>query len=85
MSLYTAGDRVRIEIPDPSDPDFTRLHGASGTLYHICEKSDDKIDDSLHRVMLDTGAVVDVFEEDLRPWSPVDETTWYVDRFLLQN
>ncbi len=84
MSPYTAGDRVRIEIPDPQDPDFSRLHGESGILYEI-EGGEFEETARKYRVMLDTGAVVDVFEQDLRPWSISDETTWYVDRFLLRN
>lgn len=35
MGVIEEGDRVRIDIPDASDPDFERLHGRTGTVVEV--------------------------------------------------
>jgi ribosomal protein L21E len=32
---FNTGDRVRIDIPDETDPDHDRLHGCRGTVVNI--------------------------------------------------
>jgi ribosomal protein L21E len=37
MRRFEEGDRVRVDIPDQSDPDHERLHGVHGTIVEIIE------------------------------------------------
>ncbi|MFC7229248.1 hypothetical protein N0B31_17745 [Salinirubellus salinus] len=69
---FTEGDRVRLDIPDETDPDHDRLHGATGTITSITEDdaadySGDSRDNYRFAVELDTGASVTVRWRDLRP------------------
>ena len=34
---FEEGDRVRIDIPDETDPDYSRLHGRHGEIVAILE------------------------------------------------
>lgn len=75
MSEFTIGDRVRVDIPDTTDPDFDRFHGEHG---EIVEKIDDDADEitaddrdgTIYRVKIDTGETADFRLRDLRP--PID-------------
>lgn len=68
---FDIGDRVRIDIPDETDPDF-QFHGKNGEIISIIrdDASDitgDPQDDGLYRVELDGGGTVDVRARDVRP------------------
>lgn len=76
MSEYRKGDRVRIDIPDETDPDF-RWHGEHGVIIDILyddaglETGDDR-DSVLYRVGLEDHEItIDARWRDLRP--PLDE------------
>jgi hypothetical protein len=69
---FDTGDRVRIDIPDETDPDHDRLHGCRGTVVNIISDdagavTDDEWEGYLFRVELDDGETVDVRWRDLRP------------------
>ena len=72
MLSYEEGDRVRMDIPDETDPDHERLHGEHGTIIAIQEDdagetTGDDRDNYLVRVELDSGETVDLRWRDLRP------------------
>jgi len=73
MNRFCEGDRVRIDIPNESDPDFDRLHGEIGDVVGILEddagiNTGDERDSVLYRVSLaENDTVVDVRWRDLRP------------------
>jgi len=72
VQAFNIGDRVRIDIPDPTDPDFDRFHGRHGTVIRILEDdagraTGDQRDSQLHRVELDDGQTQDFRWRDLRP------------------
>ncbi len=76
MPRFSEGDRVRIDIPDQSDPDHEPYHGVHGEI--ITTLSDDaglttgnEADSHLYRVMLETGETADFRGRDLRP--PIEE------------
>ena len=69
---FEAGDRVCIDIPDETDPDYSRLHGRHGEIIAILEDdagavTGDDRDAVLYRVQLDDGTKTDVRWRDLRP------------------
>jgi ribosomal protein L21E len=68
---FEEGDRVRIDIPDKTDPDYDRLHGRYGEIVAILEDdagavTGDARDAVLYRVHLDDGTETDVRWRDLR-------------------
>jgi len=68
---YEEGDRVRIDIPDKTDPDYDRLHGRYGEIIAILEDdagfvTGDTRDAVLYRVQLEDGTKTDVRWRDLR-------------------
>lgn len=72
MQRFDEGDRVRIDIPDETDPDHDRYHGKGGTV--VAELDDDagrvtgdERDSTLFRVKLDTGETTEFRWRDLRP------------------
>lgn len=72
MKRFEAGDSVRIDIPDETDPDYERLHGRRGIIVEIISDDADALtgderEGHLFRVDLDNGATVDVRWRDLRP------------------
>lgn len=73
MKRYEAGQAVRIDIPDESDPDHERLHGQRGRIVEILEDDasellNDEREQYLFRVRVDeSGEEVDVRWRDLRP------------------
>ncbi|MFC7164544.1 hypothetical protein [Halospeciosus flavus] len=75
MQRFSEGDRVRIDIPDESDPDHERLHGEHGVIRDVLSddaylETGDERDQLLYRIELDGGESVDVRWRDLRP--PLD-------------
>ena len=69
---FDTGDRVRIDIPDETDPDHDRLHGRRGTVVNIISDdagavTDDEREGYLFSVELEDAETVDVRWRDLRP------------------
>lgn len=65
------GDRIRIDIPDETDPDHY-LHGKHGTVETVlqddaAELTNQDQDSILLQVQLESGEQVDVRERDVRP------------------
>jgi ribosomal protein L21E len=78
MQRFAKGDRVRVDIPDETDPDHEAYHGEHGRI--VAELSDDADavtgdgrDESLYRVVLDSGETTDFRWRDLRP--PIDDSS----------
>jgi ribosomal protein L21E len=72
MRGFEVGDRVRIDIPDESDPDHDRLHGKHGRITEVLRDdaarvTNDERDAVLYRVGLESGERVDVRQRDVRP------------------
>ena len=70
---FEVGDRVRVDIPDETDPDYSRLHGRHGEIVAILEDdastvTGDTRDAVLYRVQLEDGTKTDVRWRDLRPF-----------------
>lgn len=42
MKRFAVGDRVRVDIPDTTDPDFDRYHGRKGDVVSIIKDDADK-------------------------------------------
>lgn len=77
MQQFGKGDRVRIDIPDETDPDHT-YHGAHGRVTAVLSDdaatlTGDAQDSCLYRVSLESGRTVDFRQRDLRP--PLDDPT----------
>ncbi|MBP2251277.1 hypothetical protein J2754_001598 [Halarchaeum solikamskense] len=75
MNRFTEGDRVRIDIPDETDPDHDRLHNRHGEVVALIRddagaETGDPRDSTLYRVDLGNEEV-DVRWRDLRP--PVEQ------------
>jgi len=72
MHRFSEGDRVRVDIPDETDPDYERYHGVRGTVVAVLEDdadrdTGDERDSLLFRVDLEDGSVEDFRWRDLRP------------------
>lgn len=72
MPQLHEGDRVRIDIPNESDPDFEEYHGRPGTITSILNddanlESGDSRDRYLYRIALEDGGTIDMRWRDLRP------------------
>lgn len=72
VKRFAEGDRVRVDIPDETDPDHDRLHGESGVITEVQtdaaeEYSGDSRDNYLFFVDLDSGDTATVRWRDLRP------------------
>lgn len=72
MEQFTEGDRVRVDIPDETDPDHEQYHGEHGTVVATLEDHAEKVtgderDGILLRVELDSGETADFRWRDLRP------------------
>lgn len=75
MQSFEEGDRVRVDIPDITDPDYEEYHGQHGTVKEILEDeadsyTGDERDRLIYRVELDAGETIDLRWRDLRP--PID-------------
>jgi len=72
MQRFAEGDRVRVDIPDETDPDHERYHGVQGTVVAVLvddagQTTGDERDSLLFRVQLEEGGVEDFRWRDLRP------------------
>ena len=72
MQRFEEGDRVRIDIPDETDPDHERYHGIRGTVTDVFEDhagraTGDERDSLLYKIELETGEQSDFRWRDLRP------------------
>ena len=72
MHRFTEGDRVRVDIPDETDPDHERYHGVRGTVATVLEDDADMLtgdvrEAAIFRVDLATGETADFRWRDLRP------------------
>jgi ribosomal protein L21E len=72
MQRFSEDDRVRVDIPDETDPDHERYHGVQGTVVAVLEDDADRAtgderDSLLFRVELEDGYVEDFRWRDLRP------------------
>ena len=72
MQRFSEGDRVRVDIPDETDPDHERYHGVRGTIITVLEDDADRAtgdsrDSLLFRVELEDDDVEDFRWRDLRP------------------
>ncbi len=70
-SVLAEGDRIRIDVPDETDPDH-RLHGTHGRISAIIEDdageaTGDDRDSAIYRIETDDDETVDVRWRDLRP------------------
>lgn len=75
MEPFTEGDRVRVDIPDETDPEHDRFHGEHGTIVDVFEDQIEELtgdvrDSKIFRVELETEEIVDFRRRDLRP--PLD-------------
>lgn len=72
MSEFHVGDRVRIDIPDETDPDHDRYHGEHGRIIDILEDeagtlTGDKRDSTIYRIELSNGEELDLRHQSIRP------------------
>jgi ribosomal protein L21E len=72
MTRFEKGDRVRVDLPDESDPDHDQFHGEHGTIVEILQDdagavTGDDRDSQLFRVELDGGESIELRWRDLRP------------------
>ena len=72
MSQYDVGERVRIDIPDESDPDHEQYHGEHGQIADILEDeagslTGDELDSLIYQIQLDNGDNIDVRHRAIRP------------------
>jgi ribosomal protein L21E len=78
MARFAEGDRVRVDIPNETDPEHNKYHGKHGEIVttltdDVGEVTTDERDSRLYRVALETGETVDFRWRDLRP--PIDKTS----------
>ena len=72
MSEYHIGDRVRIDIPDETDPDHDRYHGEHAQIVNILEDeagtfTGDERDSTIYRVEFSNGEKLDLRHRSIRP------------------
>ena len=72
MAIPEVGERVRVDIPDKTDPDFKQYHRRCGMVIEIIpddvsKMTGDDRDSVLYRVKFDDGSVQDFRWRDLRP------------------
>jgi ribosomal protein L21E len=78
MQRFSEGDRVRIDIPDETDPDHQEYHGEHGQVVAVLSDDADSVtaderDAQLYRVAFDSGETADFRWRDLRP--PIDDSS----------
>ena len=71
MEQFSVGDRVRIDIPDETDPDY-QYHGEHGEVSELLtddasEMTGDERDSVLYRIRFDSGETIDLRWRSLRP------------------
>jgi len=62
---FTTGDRVRVDIPDETDPDHERYHGCHGTVSKVIEddasiETGDERDGIIYRIEFEDGTTIDL-------------------------
>lgn len=72
MPEHDVGDRVRIDIPDKTDPDHDRYHGEHGRITKILEDeagtlTGDKRDSIIYRIQFSNGEELDFRHQAIRP------------------
>jgi ribosomal protein L21E len=72
MNELNEGDRVRVDLPDETDPDHDRYHGLHGIVVEMLEDDADRVTGEerageIYRVELETGETADFRWRDLRP------------------
>lgn len=72
MPCFEEGERVRVDIPDETDPDHERFHGIHGTVIDVLtdnagDETGDKRDGYIFRVSFDDSDSADFRRKDLRP------------------
>lgn len=71
MKTFDESDRVRIDIPDTTDPDHDQYHGVHGTIVEVLHddakiEAGDDIDAQLYRIEFDDGEIAEFRGWDLR-------------------
>ena len=69
---YNLGDRIRVDIPDETDPDHEQYHGEHGQIAETLEDeagalTGDEQDSIIYRIQLDDGETIDVRHHSIRP------------------
>jgi ribosomal protein L21E len=64
MQRFSKGDRVRVDIPDETDPDHQEYHGKHGEVVAVLSDDADSLtaeerDAQLYRVAFDSGEAAD--------------------------
>jgi ribosomal protein L21E len=72
MQRFEEGDSIRVDIPDPDDPDFDTYHGRKGEVIEVFDDdvgqhTGDQRDDVLYRIQFTNGNKMDFRWRDLRP------------------
>lgn len=72
MPRFEKGDRVRVDLPDETDPDHDEFHGEHGTVIDVIEDDAGKTtgsesDSRLYRIEVEDGRTHDFRKRDLRP------------------
>lgn len=72
MQRFEEGDAIRVDIPDPDDPDFDAYHGRVGEVVatrtdEAGKQTGDERDDTLYRVEFENSEKMDFRWRDLRP------------------
>ena len=72
MPEYEIGDRVRIDIPDETDPDHDQYHGEHGRITDILEDeagtlTGDDRDSIIYRIQFSKGEELDLRHQAIRP------------------
>jgi len=72
MARFSIGDRVRVDIPDTTDPDHERYHRVHGTVVAVSrddagETTGDERDAVIYRIELENEETADFRWRDLRP------------------
>lgn len=72
MQRFVEGDSVRVDIPNPDDPDFDGFHGREGQVTEVLrdaagEETGDERDAVVYRVRFEDGDEMDFRWRDLRP------------------
>jgi ribosomal protein L21E len=72
VAEFEIGDRVRIDIPDETDPDYAEFHGKHGKIVSTLEDNlsgltGEPEHDKIYRVEVEDGRTVDLRHHDLRP------------------
>lgn len=72
MPRFEEGDRVRVDIPNETDPDHDELHGKHGTVVELLsddagETTGSEQDSVIYCIEVENGQTHDFREHDLRP------------------